>query len=310
MPVGTLGSFTEVLGICASTKDISFGPPQPESGIESEHDESMTSTIEVGGNQLKADKESGIVSSVSQLKPEKILSLISACGAQMLRAEQSGAKSTKVLQQTQLETETYPDQALVDKFTTFGAPLLPVSIQDQLQRSLLDAIVRITAERDMMNAQLIGSSVLHSYALESEKRKNRLLELELEVLRRLSQTNHPGGNLFGGQLAANAPQKNLEAKVKKLQLENSDEMMVALSQQLGVEIHAKTELEAEIKRMKESEKRKSEIEMTESEELKKELKRVKELLAAEERSKQRACKEAENWKVSYERLKAEHGEPK
>jgi antitoxin component of MazEF toxin-antitoxin module len=163
------------------------------------------------------------------------------------------------------------------------------------------------AERDVTNAQLIGSSVLHAHALENEKRKNRLLELELEVLRRLSQTNQPSGNLFGGQLAVNA-HKDLEAKVKKLQLENSDDMMIALSQQLGVEIHAKTELEAEIKRMKESDKLKSETEITENEALKKELKRVKDLLAAEERSKQSAFKEAENWKASYERLKAEHGE--
>ena len=164
------------------------------------------------------------------------------------------------------------------------------------------------AERDATNAQHIGSSNLHSHELEQEKRKNRLLELELEVLRRFSQANQPTGNIFGGQLSANAQHKDLEAKVKKLQLENSDDMMIALSQQLAVEIRAKTELEAEVKRLKESDKLKSENETAENAELKNEIRRIKDLLAAEERSKQSAVKEAEDWKAAYERLKAEHAD--
>ncbi|CAJ1957250.1 unnamed protein product [Cylindrotheca closterium] len=307
MPVGTLGSLTEVLGICVSTKDVTLVPSQTESRTESAKDDTVTSTIELGENR-KANKEDDMLLSASQLEPEKMLSLISTCGAQMLRAEYNSPRPTKNRPVTQSETEALPVPAVINKFTAFGSPLLPASIQKELQRPLHDALIRIMAERDVSNAQLIGSSVLHAHALENEKRKNRLLELELEVLRRLSQANQPSGNLFGGQLAATVPHKDLEAKVKKLQLENSDDMMIALSQQLGVEIHAKTELEAEIKRMKESDKLKSEVEIAENEALKKELKRVKDLLAAEERSKQSAFMESEKYKASYERLKAEHGE--
>ncbi|KAL3945195.1 MAG: hypothetical protein SGBAC_000732 [Bacillariaceae sp.] len=307
MPVGTLGSLTEVLGICASTKDVSPGSSQTQSRIESAQSETVASTNEIGENHLKANKEGDILLSASELKPEKMLSLISTCSAQMLRAENNGPRPTKERPERQQEAKTLPDPSVVGNFTTFGSPLLPVSIQEELQRSLHDALIRIMAERDVSKAQLIGSSVLHAHALEHEKRKNRLLELELEVLRRLSQASPVGGNLFGGQ-AANAPHKDLEAKVKKLQLENSDDMMIALSQQLGVEIHAKTELESEIKRMKESDKLKIENKTAENEALKKELKRAKDLLATEEQNKQCAVKEAENWKASYERLQQEHRE--
>jgi len=301
MPAGTLGSLAEVLGICASTKDALLVPPQTEYGLKNVHNEATTL-------QKEARKKGDESFRGSPPKPERMLSLISTCGAQMLRAEHSGPRLVNVQSKIQQKSESLPNPAAARNDAIIGSPLLSDSVQEELRRSMHDALIEIMAERDSTNAQMIGRSYLHSHELEHEKRKNRLLELELEVLRRFSQTNQPSGNLFGGQLAANAPHKDLEAKVKKLQLENSDDMMVALSQQLGVEIHAKTELEAEIKRMKESEKLKSENETSENEALKQELKRVKDLLASEERSKQIAVKEVEDWKASYERLKAERGE--
>ena len=296
MPAVTLGILTEVLGVCASTKDFFSRPPQTENGPETIQDEPAAS-----GEKMD------VLHPESLPDPEKVLSLISICSTKLLRAEQSGQQLPNLPPKTHQETQILLDPAAWSNYTTFGSPLLPASVHEELQRSMHDALIDIMAERDATNAQLIATSQLHSHELEHEKRKNRLLELELEVLRRFSQTNQPGGNLFGGQLAGNTPQKDLEAKVKKLQMENSDDMMVALSQQLGVEIHEKTELQAEINRMKESDKLKCENETSENEALKKELKRVKDLLAAEERSKQSAVKEAEGWKASYERLKAESG---
>jgi hypothetical protein len=137
-----------------------------------------------------------------------------------------------------------------------------------------------------------------------------MLEFELEVAKQGTQTNQPpsGFNLFAqkfdvGQKPDDKQQKDLEAKLKQLQRENNDDMMTALSRQLAIEINSKTEYEAEIKRMKESEKLKTDNKASENKALKEELKRVKELLAAEEQKKENAIKEAEHWKSSYESLK-------
>jgi hypothetical protein len=242
--------------------------------------------------------------------PGKLFGLLSTCDAELLRVENSVAVNSKA--QKTAPKALFPQLAPTPLFPypKLDSPLLPASVQEQLNQSVHEALISVMAERDESNAQLVGSNVLHVHEVEHEKRKNKMLELELEVAKQRTQTNQPpsGFNLFAqkfdvGLKPDDKQQKDLEAKLKQFRLENNDDMMTALSRQLAVEIHDKTEYEAEIKRMKESEKLKTDNEASENKALKEELKRVKELLAAEEHKKDNAMKEAEHWKSSYESLK-------
>lgn len=324
LPVETLSTLTEVLGICASTKNMITEMPSPDSDKTRVEDTAGPPT-ELGDKEelekpdLKKEErpvektDGGDLASTkndSNVYPAKLFGLLSTCEAELLRAENSVAVNSKA--EKNVPKAPFPQLAPTPLFLypKLDKPLLPASVQEQLNQSVHEALISVMAERDESNAQLVGSNVLHVHEVEREKRKNKMLEFELEVAKQGTQTNQPpsGFNLFAqkfdvGQKPDDKQQKDLEAKLKQLQRENNDDMMTALSRQLAIEINSKTEYEAEIKRMKESEKLKTDNKASENKALKEELKRVKELLAAEEQKKENAIKEAEHWKSSYESLK-------
>lgn len=246
----------------------------------------------------------------SRLFPGKLFGLLSTCETELLRFENRLPTSSKM--ETKVPAPTIPEPPRAPKFlyANFDKPLLPASVQEQLNQSIYEALFSVMAERDEAHAQLVGSNVYHVHEVEQEKRKIKLLQFELEVAKQGSQSNQAANvvNLFGqkfdvGMKADDKPQKDLEAKLKQFQRENNDDMMTALSRQLAVEIHSKTECEAEIKRIKKSEELKAENGANESKALKEELKRVQELLKAEQQVKEDAVKDSEKWKAAYESLK-------
>ena len=100
---------------------------------------------------------------------------------------------------------------------------------------------------------------------------------------------------FFGAKGDEEKRKELEKKIKGFErlLENNEEDMIdALNRQLAGEISAKASHALEIIRLKERRQIERENEAKERKSLQDELKRLKELLAAEQRKNQKASEEA------------------
>eukprot|EP00980_Cylindrotheca_fusiformis_P029738 scaffold23803_cov132-Cylindrotheca_fusiformis.AAC.2 len=312
MPIQTLAMLSEFLGICASTTSTAANTHSPAVGKshrEGNEKGPIETSNEEGHDRSLPMEDLSPTKETSSHSPHRLFGLLTAFETELFRADNRVPSSKAESVPVALTSE--PLRASKVIYPKLDTPLLPASVQEELNKSLHDALISVMAERDEANAQLVGTNVLHVHEVETEKRKNKLLAFELEVAKQgLLSSQPPNGlNLFGQRFdvgkTVDKPQKDLEAKLKQFQRENNDDMMMALSQQLAIEIHSKTEIEAEINRIKESEKVKLTTESKENLALKEELKRMRDLLAAEEQKKEDAIEDAERWKSAYERLKAQ-----
>ena len=169
------------------------------------------------------------------------------------------------------------------------------------------------AERDEAHAQLIGSNVMHLHSLERERKKNEKLELDIKMRQEIARIRlrqdlqQPNiANFFGKpDDRAEKMRKEIDLKIEAFHTMYSsnsagEEELTQLTDQLSSEISVKTSHALEIERLKKVRGTERKTEATEKEAMKEELRRVKELLAAEEKRSADALKEAQKWKALYE----------
>jgi hypothetical protein len=293
LPIDALCLLSETLCFSASTTDVS--------------------TSGFFGKE-RARKEQ--VEELSRERPAKILSFLSACQSEMQRIETSIVME-KSKQHNHEETYSSPCE---DTFLQEVSrpvcyhPLLPPSLTTNLHESVQKVLLNITAERDEANAQLIGSNVMHIHSLERERKKNAKLEAELKMREEVANIqvrtdlNQPNlATFFGGK-----PDDRMAKMRKEIDLKieafhqvyrshaTTDEEMTQLCTQLANEITTKTSYALEIERLKEASETERKTYATERNTMRQELRRAKELLAAEELKRSEAQKEADKWKALYE----------
>lgn len=259
LPVDVVSHLADELGISASTKD-------PLTAVRSD--------------LMRTAKDS------SRGDVKKILDLLSACQREMLHIKNVKPQERV---QTVLPKVEWP------KVDSDGLKaLIPVPETPDLHPSIQQALMKAMAERDEATGKLLSSNILHMHEVEAVKRKNKLLEFELEVVKHSTKIKQQPPNvsqLFGtlrGEAVPNPAdevQKRLESKLNILKLENNDDMIFALSQQIADEIRTKTMYASEIERLKESRIIEKEREAAELKALREELKETKELLASEKKEK-------------------------
>lgn len=313
LPAEALASISEFLGILSSTiyvnaiSEQSLGV-QPKTDSEDPLDQSCA--VEGAGKQVN-HKERGIdadleksnseqkassrSTELSNHHPGTIFSLLSVFETELLRAQKanlivSPTKIAKDNAERKTSKSTSANRPIIK--SEVYEPLLPPSVADNFHEAMHEALVNVMAERDEAHAQLIAANVLHIHQLEQAKRKNERLRIELKVAEELKEVQVQLPNVvqfFGGKFENNAQkerQKALEEKIEGFERilgKNQDDEINALCHQLNGEISAKTSHALEIIRLKETREIERKNELAEKQALKEELRRVKELLAAERR---------------------------
>jgi hypothetical protein len=299
LPVEALLSLSETLGIAASTVDA---PAQTCTIVREK--------IETNNVLKDCDTEP-----LSYDRPTTILSLLSACQSELQRIENETAIRKTNKNNDSLSVTKLPPQ--LTNGMCFD-PILPPSLTNILHDSIHDVLLHVMAERDEAHAQLIGANVMHIHSLERERKKNEKLSAEVQMREELAKIqakedlNQPNlAILFGGK-----PDDRMAKMRKEVDLKieafhqvyrshsSTEEEMTQLCTQLANEIATKTSYALEIERLKD-------LKRTEADErsaLREELKRVKEMLAAEEKHKWEAKKEADQWKAMYESMNTRKNE--
>lgn len=231
---------------------------------------------------------------------EEILACTVSCENDLVRAETQGRYAQRLIggyhteqgrsKATSLSSKAEPTPTPVLIRTTaqlFLEPLLPSEITENLHEAMHGALMNVMTERDDSHAQLIAASVLHMHEMERERKKVNNLTEQLTATQKLvrAQQNAGGNAFFADKKPMVQENDDMKGKISKIQekmIQSSEEEMLALCQQLAGEISAKTSASLEIIRLKESRNIERENERAEKEALKNELRRYKELLAAEE----------------------------
>ena len=224
---------------------------------------------------------------------QEILACLTSCETDLLRAEHQGRQLQNMFE-TALEREitrsaatphSVVAAAMAATRNPFLEPLLPSKIIENLHDAMHGALMNVMAERDESNAQLIATSVLHLYEIEAEKKKVDRLNEQLRTTRASANSDHKS-------------EKNIKkmSTAEEQMMQSSDAEMIALCQNLACEISEKTSAKLEIIRLKESRNIERENERAEKEALQNELRRCRELLAAEEQKVHQAREEALAWK--------------
>lgn len=298
-----------MLGILASTRDIESGTEPRDSGrlekqttLEDQVDEDTAAegvdngrtedhSVSIERAQVERKGTSEMVD-VSRHRAGTIFGLLSACETELLRAERDG--SVHVPTSTPIEP---PLIRVADTFReihpTIYEPLLPPSVTDRFHEAMHEALMNVMAERDEAHAQFIAANVLQTHQLEQEKRKNERLQIKLHVAQEMARIQQPSVAQFFGKFD-DKPRKALEAKLESFERilgKNGEDEMVSLCHQLAGEISAKTSHALEISRLKETRESQRQSEAAEKQALKEELKRVKALLAEEQRQRKESEQE-------------------
>ena len=227
------------------------------------------------------------------VRTKKLFGILTACECELIRAENremtsqcSAAESTG---RAPVAAATNDEQLVKSGLPAMIEPLLPHSITEHFHDAMHEALMNVMAERDEAHAQLIATNVLHVHELEQERKKNDRLERKLEAAeaRIRAMPSMPPLLMNFNLNMDDKLKREAEAKAKSLQTyeaqakQDSDAELLTLCQQLAGEISAKTAATLEIIRLKESRDIERKNEDAEKQALKAELKRVKELLAAQ-----------------------------
>jgi hypothetical protein len=256
---------------------------------------------------------------------QEILACTVSCENDLVRAETQGRYAQRLIESYQIEQGrskaasvsskqvAIPTPVLIRTTSQpFLEPLLPSEITENLHEAMHGALMNVMTERDESHAQLIAASVLHMHEMERERKKVNNLTEQLAATQRLVRAQqNAGGNAFFADktpiVRENDDMKGKMSEIHQKMIQSSEEEMLALCQQLAGEISAKTSASLEIIRLKESRNIERENERAEKEALKNELKRYKELLAAEEQKANEARLEALAWKQSCEEATKTNG---
>jgi N-terminal region of Chorein or VPS13/PH domain len=277
MPIDALATISEALGIASSTQDAPAEAP-----------------FATGARSTGSNKSNSLEDLSTRVS--KILSLLSASQIELQRMElcqpaealartQSGKRASF----TEPSNNTYHDVRSV-----LVEPLIPPSLTSSIHTSMHEALMNVMCERDEAHAKLIGENVLSTHKVERERKKNERMEYDTNLRREIARIQleqdlqHPNlGNLFGNQDDKMAKlRQEIDKKIESFRRminTNGDDEMMQLCAQLSAEISAKTSLALEIERLKSIREAEKKIEATERKAVEDELKRVKHLLAMEQK---------------------------
>lgn len=280
LPIETLLEISELLGINASTKDVSTSEPEI-AGSNNSDQNGLNATATQSAGPLSSGNPEGECLTVE--RPQKIFSLLAACSTELLRADTAERimppqGHPRIL----VPKEIVPPPSIN---TQLYEPLLPPSVSDQMQVAMHEALVNVMAERDEAHAQLIASNIFHVHELEQERRRNEKLRIEQELKEERAKFQQPNVGAFFQNLHDDRARRNLLAKFddfERILGNNTDEELAQTSRQLAEEVSAKTSHALEIVRLKEARDIERQNEAAEKQALKDELLRVKALLAEQE----------------------------
>jgi uncharacterized protein YPO0396 len=155
------------------------------------------------------------------------------------------------------------------------------------------ALMTVMEERDEAHARMVAAGVLHVHEMDQQRKKVDRLQSELDAL----QSRQPSAGSSGSSNNVD----EIRRAARALQ-EESEAELLSLCQQLTTEIASRTSASLEIARLKESRRLERENELAERQALEDELKRTRELLAAERSKLERSRRESSTWKESYEEV--------
>lgn len=168
----------------------------------------------------------------------------------------------------------------------------------RFREAMYGTLSKVMEERDEAQARMVAENVLHVHEMDQQRKIVQRLQLEVEALKAsrlkaisgVDSSNHGGGGSDDVRRAARALQQESEAE------------LLSLCQQLASEISSRTSASLEIARLKETRELERENERAERQALEDELRRTRELLAAERSKLERSRRESSNWKESYEEV--------
>ena len=276
-----------------------------------------------GDDQESSDQSNAAsrIDSPTELKMERseaILSLIQTCETELLRTQSNTVEVAPVQAIGKAEpvvTSTSREELHLTK-SWIHEPLLPQSVTDRFQNAMHEALTNVMLERDEAHAHLISANVLHIHELEQEKRKNDRLKIGKQVSESVARFKQPNvANLFAkfDPKFDDGKQKQLEAKIEgfeRLVKDSGDEALVEITKQLASEVAEKTANALEVTRLKQALELVKANNKSETDALKEELRRMKELVSTEEHDRKTAIRESAHWKSLYESLAKSSGEAK
>jgi len=178
-------------------------------------------------------------------------------------------------------------------------PLVHVSPPNILHQSIHETLATVMAERDEAHAQLVAASVLHCHEMEQERKKVTHLRKKLSLLENLSQVNKsPGAPFFLG--LNDIAEKDVLKKHEKEMVQNTDAEILSLCHQLSAEISARTSVELQLIRLKESINIEREAEVAQRKSLQKDLNRYKKMLYDAKQMNMKMKRENDQWKKAFE----------
>lgn len=287
LPIEILLEVLELLGVNASTRTIDLADPGTTSDIQNcpsgdiRSKESSHSIEETKASMQAMD-------SPSTEAPQHIFSLLSACNAQLIRAETMERKRACVEASTIPCTMPSNESGIQTINTQVYEPLLPPPVAEQMQEAMHEALMNVMTERDEAHAQLIALNELHVHELEQKRHKIEKLRVEQQLKEERARFQQPNVSNFFQNLHDDRARRNLEAKFDDFEWilgKNTDEELAQTSRQLAEEVSAKTSHALEKVRLKETRELERRNEATEKQALKDELARVKALLAKQEAKK-------------------------
>ena len=146
-------------------------------------------------------------------------------------------------------------------------------------------LMQVMAERDESHARMVAAGVLHVHEMEQLRKQVRRLTAQLEA----------------GSSSDPREQERVQHLKREMQ-QDTDMELVSLCQQLAGEISARTNASLEVIRLKESRKIERDTEEAEKKALLQETNEAKDALAKERARAEKAERELEQWKSSYEIL--------
>lgn len=219
------------------------------------------------------------------LSDHDLCALSDAAVKQLVRAE-----NQSVLAQRFAVSSGRKSAMNVDSGTSRVALLSYEPGSHRFRDAMYGSLTKVMEERDEAQARLVAAGVLHVHEMEQQRKIVQRLQLEVDALKSRQASGDTSDGSDDVRRAARALQQESEAE------------LLSLCQQLASEISSRTSASLEIVRLKESRDLERENERAERQVLEDELRRTRELLAAERAKLERSRRESSNWKESYEEV--------
>jgi hypothetical protein len=236
------------------------------------------------GSELKASFDTCL--KADEIYGQNLVTLSEGTMQQLVRVENQSALAAR-LAWSRGRKVAYDARSL-------RVPIIYQPSSHHFREAMYGALATVMEERDEAHAQMVAAGVLHAHEMDQQQKKVERLRSELDALQ--SRQSPAAGSSDSSNNV-----DEIRRTARALQEESEAELM-SLCQQLTTEISSRTSASLEIARLKECRRLEKENELAERKALEDELKRTRELLAAERSKLERSRRESSSWKVSYEEV--------